>query len=436
MDGFLAMGLCFTLTLILIAIRIPIGLSLMSAAFFGIVIEKSWNAAVGSLARLPFEMAANWEFSAAPMFLFMGFICASTGLTNGLFKASTIILSRLPGALASASVFASALFAAASGSSVATAAAMSKIAIPEMLRRGYDEGLTCGTVAASGTLGSLIPPSILLILYGVYADVSIGKLFLAGIVPGIFSAIIYMAMISIRCGLIPRLSGDNVNTRDPDTSTWEVVKNILPLPIIITLVMGSIFFGVATPTEAGALGAFGAIILAGLRGKLTYTAFKQALIQTAESFASIFFIIVGGALLTRFIAITGVTPQILALFETLHAGPLILICLTTLVYILLGMFIDSIGLLLLTVPIFMPLARALGIDLIWYGIILIKLLEVGLITPPIGLNIFVIKSALGGRIKLPVIFRGVCWFILMDLLTLVLLVTFPAICLWLPSLIR
>lgn len=436
MESFVAMGLCFALTLMLIAIRIPIGLSLMSAAFFGIVIEKSWNAAVGSLARLPFEMSANWEFSAAPMFLFMGFICASTGLTNGLFKASTILLSRLPGSLASASVFASALFAAASGSSVATAAAMSKIAVPEMLKQGYDEGLACGTVAASGTLGSLIPPSILLILYGVYADVSIGKLFLAGIVPGIISALIYMLMISLRCKLTPGLSGENTTTNDPDTHTWDVVKTILPLPIIITLVMGSIFFGVATPTEAGALGALGAITLAGLRGQLTYTAFKQALIQTAESFAGIFFIIVGGALLTRYIAITGITPQILTLFENMHAGPLVLICLTTLVYILLGMFIDSIGLLLLTVPIFMPLARALGMDLIWYGIILIKLLEVGLITPPIGLNIFVIKSALGRRVKLPVIFRGVCWFILMDLLTLVLLVTFPVICLWLPNLIR
>ncbi|WP_304511598.1 TRAP transporter large permease [Desulfobacula sp.] len=436
MDSFVAVGLCFGALLILIAIRMPISIALVSVSFFGIAFEKSWSAAVGSLSRLPFEMAANWEFSAAPMFLFMGFICAATGLTNGLFKASSILLSRLPGSLAAASVFASALFAAASGSSVATAAAMSRIAIPEMLKRGYDQGLACGTVAASGTLGSLIPPSILLILYGIYANVSIGKLFLAGVVPGVISAAIYILMISIRCKINPKLSGESVKIVSFEVNKWEIAKTILPLPIIIVLVMGSIFFGIATPTEAGAIGSTGAVALAALQGRLSYTAFCGALIQTAESFASIFFIIIGGALLTRFIAITGITPQLLALFEQFNAGPLILICATALVYILLGMFIDSIGLLLLTVPIFLPLANALEMNLIWYGVILIKLLEIGLITPPIGLNIFVIKSTLGPQVKLPVIFRGICWFIFMDLLTLILLVAVPALCLWLPNLLR
>ncbi len=423
----------FAALLALIAVRVPIGLSLITVSFFGIAYETSLRAAIGSIGRLPYELATNWSFSAVPMFLLMGFVAAETGLTSGLFSASRALLRRLPGALASASVLASALFAAASGSSVATAAAMSRIAIPEMLRRKYDDGLACGTVAASGTLGSLIPPSILMILYGVYADVSIGGLFLAGVLPGILSVAIYIGMIVTRCAINPELAGGTQAEPDETFDRKTVLMAILPLPILIAIVMGSISMGLATPTEAGALGALGAVGIAVVSGRFRWAAFRSALTQSAISFAAIFIIVVGGALLTRYVAVSGLSRLLGDLFADNAAGPLALLLAVAVLYIVLGMFIDSIGLLLLTAPLILPLATSLGIDLIWFGIILIKLLEIGLITPPIGLNIFVIHSALDGKVALPAIIRGVAWFIAMDILTLAILIAFPVITLWLPN---
>ncbi|MFK8081390.1 MAG: TRAP transporter large permease [Granulosicoccus sp.] len=426
----------FGALLALISIRVPIGLALISVSFAGIAYEISLRAAIGSIGRIPYDLASNWSFSAVPMFLLMGYVAAETGLTSGLFRASRQLLSRLPGSLACSSVFASALFAAASGSSVATASAMSKIAIPEMLRRKYDPGLACGTIAASGTLGSLIPPSILMILYGVYSDVSIGALFMAGVIPGILSMAIYISMIVTRCKINPDLAGEGAEAVSEDTgSFWRLIGDIAPLPLLITIVMGSISFGFATPTEAGALGALGAVLIAFVSGTFTFSGFYSALKQSALSFTSIFIIIIGGALLTRYAAVAGLNQVLGDIFTQSAAGPLMLILAVSILYIVLGMFIDSIGLLLLTAPLILPLATSLDMDLIWFGIILIKLLEIGLITPPVGLNIFVIKGALGNTVALPVIFRGVTWFIAMDVLTLFLLVSFPAITLWIPELL-
>lgn len=427
----------FSALLILIAIRVPIGLSLISVAFFGIAYEVSLRAAIGSIARLPYDLASNWSFSAVPMFLLMGFVASETGLTRGLFRASRQLLSRLPGSLACSSVFASALFAAASGSSVATASAMSKIAIPEMLSRKYDPGLACGTIAASGTLGSLIPPSILMILYGVYSDVSIGALFMAGVIPGVLSVAIYIGMIVVRCSLKPDLAGAGQGAIEEDRlPLTRLLWDVAPLPVLITIVMGSISMGFATPTEAGALGALGAVLIAVLSGTFTLAGFYAALKQSALSFTAIFIIIIGGALLTRYAAVAGLNQVLGEIFSQSAAGPIVLIISVSLLYILLGMFIDSIGLLLLTAPLILPIAVSLDMDMIWFGIILIKLLEIGLITPPVGLNIFVIKGALGDKVALPAIFKGVTWFIAMDILTLIILVAFPAITLWLPSLLK
>ena len=430
----LSIAAAFVALLALISIRVPIGLSLITVSFFGIAYETSFRAAIGSIGRLPFDLSTNWNFSSVPMFLFMGFLAAESGLTKGLFSASRVLLRRLPGVLACSSVLASALFAAASGSSVATAAAMSKIAIPEMLRHKYDPGLASGAVAASGTLGSLIPPSILMILYGIYADVSIGGLFLAGVVPGILSVALYMGMIVLRCTLSPKLAGETLETaNEPDLSLKDLFIAIMPLPILIVVVMGSISAGIATPTEAGALGALGALLLVIATGRFEFACFWQSAKQTALSFTAIFIIVVGGALLTRYVAVAGVSSLLRDMFAGLDSGPLVLLLAITILYIVLGMFIDTIGLLLLTAPLVVPIAGDLGMDLIWFGIILIKLLEIGLITPPVGLNIFVIHSSLRGQIDLSLILRGVVWFIAMDLLTLALLIAFPAITLWLPA---
>ncbi len=420
------------IALFLIALRVPIGLALGLVSVFGIAAMTSMNVAWGMISATPFDYIGQWELSAAPMFLLMGYLCSSTDMTRGLFAALRLALARLPGGLAIASVGACAFFAAAAGSSVATASAMSRIAVPEMLRNGYDKGLATGTIAASGTLGSLIPPSVLLILYGVYAQVSVGQLFLAGFIPGIVSALIYMAMIVVRVRLKPSLAGHAVITVG-EAERRTILREIWPLPVLIFSVLGGIFSGVFSPTEAGALGAFIAGIIAFVRGQLTRAAFFEAVRQAIISTASIFLILIGSLFFTRFLALSGMPTAFSDMVLSVSSEPWWILLAVTVIYVVLGMLIDSIGLLLLTLPLILPLIETAGMNPIWFGIIVIKLLEIGLVTPPIGLNVYMIKSALGNLVTLPEVFRGVGWFIVMDFLTLLLLILVPALSLWLPQ---
>ncbi|HMB75423.1 MAG TPA: TRAP transporter large permease subunit, partial [Kiloniellaceae bacterium] len=388
----------------------------------------------GIISAVPFNFIGNWALTAVPMFLLMGYTCTTTGMTKGLFRAMRIFLARLPGGLAVTGVAASALFASASGSSVATASAMARIAVPEMLRHRYDPSLASGTIAASGTLGSLIPPSILMVLYGVYAEVSIGKLFMAGFLPGLASALLYMAMIVVRVKLKPSLAGRS-DERYSLQETLASIREIWPLPVLILSVLGGIFTGIFSPTEAGAIGAAVAVLIAFARRALTWQSFKLALIYTAVGTSSIFIILIGTLFFTRFLALSGL-PMTLAenVMAMTGGNELLVIAGVAVIYVVLGMFVESIGLLLLTLPIVLPLVHGAGMDLIWFGIIVIKLLEIGLVTPPIGLNVYVIKGALGNLVSLHEIFRGVGWFIAMDVAALALIIFVPGLSLWLPEL--
>jgi C4-dicarboxylate transporter, DctM subunit len=421
------------MALALIALRVPIGLTLGLVSIAGIAAMFNLNVAWGMISATPFDYVGQWELSAAPMFLLMGFICSATDMTRGLFLSLRLYLARLPGGLAITSVGACAFFAAASGSSVATASAMSRLAVPEMLKQGYDRGLATGTIAASGTLGSLIPPSVLLILYGVYAQVSVGQLFMAGFIPGVLSALIYMAMIVIRVKLNPALAGA---TPAPPTEAErrEALRDVWPLPTLIILVLGGIFSGAFSPTEAGALGAFFAALIGAARGKLTRAAVVEAVTQAVSATASIFIILIGSLFFTRFLALSGLPTAFSNAILSVSSDQWWILFAVAVIYLVLGMLIDSIGLLLLTLPILVPLVQSTGIDAIWFGIIVVKLLEIGLITPPIGLNVYMINSALNNEVTLPEIFRGIGWFLVMDLLTLLILILFPALTLWLPSL--
>jgi len=420
--------------LVLIAIRVPIGLALGLVSIAGVAFMFNMNVAWGMISTTPFDYVGQWELSAAPMFLLMGFICSSTDMTRGLFTALRLYLARLPGGLAITSVAACAFFAAASGSSVATAAAMSRMAVPEMLNNGYDRGLATGTIAASGTLGSLIPPSILLILYGVYAQVSVGQLFMAGFLPGLLSAFIYIAMIYIRVKMKPELAG-TVQIDPTAQERRDAFRDVWPLPTLILVVLGGIFSGVFSPTEAGALGAFAAAVIAIVRRKLTRAALFEAVSQAIVSTASIFIILIGSLFFTRFLALSGFPRAFADAILSVSTETWWILLAVTMIFLVLGMLIDSIGLLLLTLPILVPLVNEADINPVWFGIIVIKLLEIGLITPPIGLNVYVINGALNNRVTLPEIFRGITWFLAMDLLTLVILIAFPIISLWLPSLV-
>ena len=420
-------------TLALIAFRVPIAVSMGLVSFLGIAALTNFRAAWGIISAVPFNFIGNWSFTAVPMFLLLGYICTNSGMTRSLFTCMRILLSRLPGGLAVTSVGACALFAAASGSSVATSSAMARIAVPEMLRYKYHPSLASGVIAASGTLGSLIPPSVLMILYGVYAEVSIGKLFLAGFVPGLLSAAIYMTMIITRVKLNPELA-PKIETSYSREEILSSIREIWPLPTIIFFVLGGIFTGIFSPTEAGAIGAAAACILALIRGVLTRKVFARALVHTASSTTSIFIILVGTMFITKFLALSGLPEYLAELMLSVSTSKLWIIFAVAVLYVFMGMFVETIGLLLLTLPLILPVVNGADMNLIWFGIIVIKLLEVGLVTPPVGLNVYVIKGAVGSLISLDDVFKGVLWFIAMDILTLILIVAFPFLSLYLPGL--
>jgi tripartite ATP-independent transporter DctM subunit len=417
--------------LVAILLRVPIAVAMGLTSFGGIWMMMGPMPAIGISKAIPYEMIGNWNLSAVPMFLLMGYLASGAGLTAGLFNAARVFLNRIPGGLATASVASSALFASASGSSVATAAAFSRIAIPEMLKAGYAPSLASGSVAAAGTLGSLIPPSVLLIIYGLMMNVSIATLFLAAVVPGILSGVVFAAMITIRCALKPELA-PRLNEVTPWREKLALLRETWPLPLLIAGVLGGIFSGIFTATEAGAVGAFLAGVIALCRGTLNFNMMRCALTDTAISTAAIFIIVVAAALFSRFIALSTLPVWITGQFSGLDAiWVIILICI---LYLVLGCFLERISIILLTVPVLAPLLANLDINLIWFGVLAVKLLETGLITPPVGMNVYVIKSSLGNAISLGTIFRGVSWFILADTFTIILIVAFPIITLWLPGL--
>lgn len=421
--------------LLLIALRMQVGVALGIVAFFGIAALTNFDAAWGILSAIPKEFIAQWSLSAVPMFLLMGYVAAQAGLTNGLFSSARIFVSRIPGGLASATVVASAMFASASGSSVATAAAFSRIAVPEMTKANYKASLATGSVAAAGTLGSMIPPSILMIIYGIFTDTSIGGLFVAGVIPGLLSAAAYIGMITIRCMISPELAPRSKETHTAEEK-WAALKDIWPLPALIFGVLGGIFLGIFSPTEAGAIGASLAALIALLRKSLSRRVILNALIETAEGTSTVFLIAVGASMFSVFLGLTTLPNALSGFMLGVVESPISIIIAIGILYVILGMFVDSVSIMLLTIPIIQPILNGLGVDMIWFGIIVIKLLEIGMITPPVGLNVYVIKSALGSSVSLVEIFRGAAWFILTDILVLALFIAFPAIVMFLPGLMQ
>lgn len=420
--------------LALIAARAPIGLSLVLVSYLGLWAITGEAAAWGMLQVVPHSFIANWTLSSVPMFLFMGFICYRCGLTEGLFSAARLWLYRLPGGLAIASVFGCSGFAAVTGSSVACAAAMGKVAVPEMVRNGYDMRLATGTLAAAGTVGALIPPSILLIIFGVVAQAPITDLFLAGLCIGVATSVSYVLVIMIRVKLDPSLAPPVTGT-----VTWAdqrtAIKATWPIVVLILGVLGGLFGGLFTATQAGAVGATMALVVAAFKRTLTRETFTQSVVETLVTCGGLFIVIVGASMLTRFLTLSGVGEVIASGVQSLNAGPVTLLVGITVVYLILGMFLEPIGAMLITLPIFLPMVRESGIGLIWFGAYVAKMLEIGMITPPVGLNVFVLSSTIGKTAPTELIFRGVLWFFVADLVLVGLCIAFPGIVTWLPNLV-
>lgn len=425
--------LSIAVLLVLIALRVPIGISLIAVSFCGIWMSTSVGAAWGMVRAVPYNFVANWEFSAVPMFLLMGYIASNAGLTSAMFTAMRLLLNRVPGGLACATVGASSMFAAASGSSIATSAAMARIAVPEMEKAKYDTALATGCVASAGTLGSMIPPSIAMVIFGVFTDTSIGALFIAGVIPGILSAFMFITMIVIRVKLKPELA-----PRDARAPIWSpelraALLEIWPLPTLVLAVLGGIFLGLMTPTEAGAVGAAFATLITIMRRQFSLELIRSAVRDAAMGTCTIFVIATGASMFTAYMGLSGLPANVAETVLGSVDSQIAIILLIAVVCLIGGMFLDSIGLMLLTLPFFLPVLNGADINLLWFGIIMVKLLEIGLITPPVGLNCYVIQSALGNRVSLSTVFRGAGWFVATDMVTLGLLIAFPILSLWLPA---
>jgi tripartite ATP-independent transporter DctM subunit len=424
--------------LALIGLRVPIGVAMAAIAFLGFWYLRNLNVALSALSDAPFVFAASWELSAIPMFLLMGAVAGNSGIGSALYRAAHAWFGGLPGGLAVATNWACAGFGAASGSSVAAAATMARLAVPEMLKHKYDKGLATGVVASGGTLDALIPPSILFVIYGVFAETSVAKLLIAGILPGILTATVYMIMIMTRCWLDPSLAPPV--RFDDRAALWrerlDSLRDIWPILVLIVGVIGGLYAGAVTPTEGGAVGAFLATLIGFARRKLTVAGFVDSFKDAMGTTAQLFFVGIGAVVYARFLALAGTADMFAQLIGSWALDPLLLVIAVSLIYIVLGMFLDPLGMILLTIPVFVPMFAKLELDLVWLGVLVVKYIGISLLTPPVGFNIYVVASATNNTIPLRTIYRGCYWFLACEIVIMTLLIAFPQISLFLPSVMQ
>ncbi|PYG33033.1 TRAP transporter large permease [Pelagimonas varians] len=428
-DPFLVGIITLGLLLLLIVLGVRVVFAAAFVGLLGLVELRGWGPAAGIVGTIPHSKSSTYALSVLPMFIFIGFLAFHAGMTQQLFDAARKWLGWLPGGLAVATVFATAGFAAVSGASTATAAVFSRVAIPEMLKYGYDRKMAAGVVASAGTLATLIPPSAILVIYAIIVEQSVGKLLLAGFLPGIVSALVYAGIIivwaMIKPEAAPRVRAYSMRER------METLPGISPIFLVVLIIMTSIYGGWATPTEAGALGASVVFVLALIRGT-PLSSIKDSLMESAKLTVMIFSLIWGVLVFVRFLGFSGIPGSFTEWIVGLDVEPMTIMICILLGYAVLGMFMDAIGMLLLTLPVVYPAVMALGFDPIWFGIIAVKMAEICLITPPIGLNCFVVN---GVRPDIPLgqVFRGVALFFIADVITIAMLLAFPDIVTWLPN---
>lgn len=420
------------LLLALLALGTPIGVGLALVGIGGMAFLISPEAAVIKVGVVTFETISRYELGVLPLFLLMAHLCFAAGASRDFFSAAAAFLGHRRGGLALASIGGCAGFGAISGSSLATVATISSVALPEMRRAGYHPGFATGALAAGGTLGVLIPPSGALIVFGIIAEQSIGKLFAAAILPGLSQAAFYMAAISLMCLWKPELGPRAARL------TWReripTLRRIADVALLILFVIGGLMIGWFTPTEAASVGVVGALVLWAFRGGFTLGAFKEALAATLRTTGMIYVVIIGAILFATFISVSEVAGHLSQIVLDAHASPVVAIIVMALVLLLLGSFLDGLALMLLTTPIFLPIIESLGLSPIWFGIFLIRTMEIGFVHPPLGLNVYVIHS-MAKDISLGTIFRGIVPFLVADFLHLALLIAVPALTLWLPGVV-
>jgi tripartite ATP-independent transporter DctM subunit len=420
---------------VLLALQVPIAIAMIAVAFVGVWLMLGLAPAIGVLANTPYEFIASWTLSAVPMFLLMGFIAFHGGLTSGLFDAAKLGLRKVPGGLGIAAIVACSGFASVCGSSLATAASLGRIAIPEMVRAGYKPSFATGALAAGGTIGALIPPSILMIIYGVFSETSVTAVFMGGITVGLLTALSYIIVIVLvalfRKDIIPA-KAEGLEELD----ARQVMLNVWPILALIVLVFGGLFSGLFTATEAGAIGAAGAIALVAITGRLKWEVMRQSILETLGTCASLFIIGVGAVMFTRFLGLSGVAGLISGAVQGFDLNYFELMFVIVVIYLILGMFMEPFGAMLVTLPVLLPVLDAQNVSMVWFGVFLVKLLEIGMITPPLGMNVFVIRNVAAQYATLSDVFKGVLMFLAADLVVIVIMVLFPDLVLFLPEMMR
>ena len=425
--GFLGIGLL----LLLLFSGMPIALAMGLVGFLGMAYVNGLMPGLNVMGTAPHTISSSYNMSVVPLFVLMGALCFHAGLSKELYYAVYRWIGHFPGGLAMATIGACASFAAVSGSSVATTATMGMVSLPEMKRYKYDLGLAAGSIAAGGSIGILIPPSVILVLYGILTEQSIGKLFAAGFIPGVLEALFYMATIYILCKRNPLLGpkGERADFRQRIRSlkaTWGVV-------VLFVVVIGGIYMGVFTPTEAAGAGAFGALIFSLGRRRLNWKTFRDSLEETSKTTAMVFLILIGATLLGYFLAVTRLPFELSTYVSELDVNRYIILGMIILLYLILGAIMSSLAMIVLTVPIIFPVIEALGFHPIWFGILIVRVVEIGQITPPVGINVYVLKGV-AKDLTLQGIFRGVLPFLVADICHVALLIAVPQIATFLPDL--
>jgi len=417
--------------LLLMVLRMPIAFSMLISGFAGLAWVLNSRAALTQVVFNLWSTFASYDLSVVPMFILMGSVAYYAGISDQLFNTTHKFFGRQPGGLALATIFASAGFAAVSGSSNASAAAMAKVTLPEMKKFNYNDALATGAVAAGGTLGILIPPSALFIIYGVMVQASIGKLFLAGILPGLILTALYALVVYILCWRNPDLGPPG------PPSSWKEklasLSGLIDMILLFGLVMGGLFAGWFTPTQAGAVGAAGAIIIGLIRRSLSFEGLKKSLLDTVQISVMLYFIVAGAFIFGRFMTATRFSFELAAWIEGLALPATAVMGMLILIYLIGGCFMDSLALVTLTIPIFFPIVMRLGFDPIWFGVIIVLVAEMGVITPPVGVNVYVIKG-IAPEIPLETIFKGILPFTVAVFVCIVIVLAFPQVSLFLPGL--
>jgi C4-dicarboxylate transporter DctM subunit len=409
---------------------VPLAFALGLVGFVAFALAIGTNAASAMAAQITWDTLSSYTLTVLPLFVLMGNLVNHSGLSRELYDASNAFVGHRRGGLAMATILASGGFAAVCGSSIATAATISTIALPSMRRFGYSPALSTGSIAAGGTLGILIPPSVIMVIYGSMTETSIGHLFIAGIIPGILAVLLYMAAVAAFTTINPEAGPAGPRLSWP--ARFTALRQVWMVMVLFLIVIGGIYLGVFTPTEAAGIGAAGAFVAALLRGTLTLKSLVRILADTARTSAALMAVLVGALIYSNFVNVTGAPELIVESLKALNMPPLAAMAFILLFYLVLGCVFDALAMILLTIPIVFPLVIGLGFDPVWFGIIVVVVVELSLITPPIGMNLFVIHSV-ARDVPMTTIYRGIFPFILVDIVRLAILVLFPWIILFLPS---